>query len=111
MSFIAEGEGVHARDQLGPGWTVVLRRQPARIVGGQPEGGYTDAFEIICADCGDNPDLDYREVSSELQRLRGPYPIAAGVRAYERHVGLHHKRQTIREADSRQRDARADMLS
>ena len=76
-------------DQPGHGWTTVLRRQPARIVEGQPEGGYTDVFEIICCDCGDDPDLDYSEVSPRLQRVRGPYPIAAGVAAYEGHVGLH----------------------
>jgi hypothetical protein len=76
-------------NQRGDGWTAVLRRQPARIVEGQPEGGYTEAFEIICRDCGDHPDLDYREVSPELQRIRGPYPIAGGVAAYEKHLGLH----------------------
>jgi hypothetical protein len=76
-------------DQLGPGWTVVLRRQPVRMVEGQPEGGYTDAFEIICCYCGDDPDLDYGEVSPELQKIRGPYPIAAGVAAYEEHAARH----------------------
>ena len=76
-------------DQPGQGWTTVLRRQPACIVEGQPEGGYTDVFEIICCDCGDDPDLDYSEVSPRLQRIRGPHPIAVGVAAYERHVGLH----------------------
>jgi hypothetical protein len=70
-------------------WTVVLRRQPARLVQGQPEGGYTDVYEIICCDCGDDPGLDYREVSPRLQLVRGPYPIAAGVAAYEQHLGLH----------------------
>jgi hypothetical protein len=70
-------------------WTVVLRRQPARLVEGQPEGGYTDVYEIICCDCGDDPDLDYREVSPRLQLVRGPYPIAAGVAAYEQHLKLH----------------------
>jgi hypothetical protein len=68
---------------------VVLRRRPTRIVEGRPEGGYTDAFEIICCDCGDDPGLDYSEVSPRLQRLRGPYPIAAGVAAYEQHLELH----------------------
>ncbi len=79
------------RDQPGDGWSVVLRRQPVRIVEGQPAGGYTDAFEIICCDCGDHPGLDYSEVSPELQRIRGPYPIAEGVAVYEQHVGLHHQ--------------------
>ena len=79
------------RDQREDGWTVVLRRQPARIVEGRPEGGYTDAFEIICRDCGDHPGHDYSEVAPELQRIRGPYPIADGVVAYEQHLGLHHQ--------------------
>jgi hypothetical protein len=80
-----------ADDRPGHGWTVVLRRMPIRIVAGQQEGGYTDAFEIVCCHCGDDPDLDYREVSPELQRIRGPYPIAAGVAAYKKHVGRHHQ--------------------
>jgi hypothetical protein len=75
--------------QPGRGWTVVLRRQPARIVAGRPEGGYTDAYELVCCDCGDDPDLDFREISPELQRVRGPYPIAEGVSAYTRHVRRH----------------------
>jgi hypothetical protein len=84
------------RDQPGDGWTVVLRRQPVRMVEGRPEGGYTDAFEIICCDCGDHPDLDSCEVAAELQRIRGSYPIADGVAAYEKHLGLH--RQPARAA-------------
>ena len=79
------------RDQPGDGWTVVLRRQPAPIVKGWPEGGYTDLFEIICCDCGDHPDLDYSEVSPVLQQVRGPYPIADGITAYVMHVRLHHR--------------------
>ena len=79
-----------ANGQPGLGWTVVLRRMPIRIVAGQPVGGYTDAFEIVCCDCGDDPDLDYRDVSPELQRIRGPYQrIADGVAAYEEHVESH----------------------
>ena len=85
-------------DQPGPGWTVVLRRQPARIVAGRPEGGYTDAFEIVCCDCGDDPDLDYREISAGLRRIRGPYAFAAGIAAYGEHVRLRHSPQSVREA-------------
>ena len=33
-----------SRDQPGDGWTVVLRRRPARMIEGRPEGGYTDAY-------------------------------------------------------------------
>jgi hypothetical protein len=86
------------------GWTLVLRRQPVRIVQGQPEGGYTDVFELICCDCGDDPNQEYREVSPRLKVVRGPYPIAVGVAAYEQHRTLHeqlgatHRRGTNRNA-------------
>jgi hypothetical protein len=89
---------VQTCDQPALGWTVVLRRQPTRIVEGRPEGGYTDAFELICCACGDHPDLDYRDISPELQRVRGPYLIAAGVAAYEKHLELRHRRQPARQA-------------
>ena len=79
-------------DQPRHGWTTVLRRQRARIVDGQPQGGYTNDFEIICCDCGDHPGLDYSEVSPGLQRIRGPCPIADGVAAYGKHVRLHPQR-------------------
>ena len=81
--------------QFGDGWTVVLRRRPARIVAGRPEGGYTDAYEIVCCDCGDHPDLDYRQVSPALRRIRGPYRLMAGVAAYEKHVGRHRSRPVM----------------
>jgi GNAT superfamily N-acetyltransferase len=83
---------VSDQGQPGQGWTVVLRRRPARIVAGRPEGGYTHAYEIICCDCGDHPDLDYRQVSPALQRIRGPYPLAAGIAACEQHVRRHQSR-------------------
>ena len=69
------------------GWTVVLRRQPARSAAGWPP----QEFELICCYCGDHPDLDYLDVSPELQRIRGPYPLPAGVAAYERHLGQCHR--------------------
>ena len=58
-------------------------------VEGRPEGGWPGEFEIVCCDCGDNPDLDYRDVSPALQRIRGPCPITAGVPAYARHARRH----------------------
>jgi hypothetical protein len=61
-----------------------------RIVEGRAEGGYMDVYELICCDCGDHPDLDYRDVSPEL-----PYPIAAGVAAYEKLLKLHPRRQSF----------------
>ncbi len=87
------------RNKPRPDWAVVLRRQPVRLVEGQPEGGYTDQYEIICCDCGDDPDLDYREVSPALQRIRGPYPIAEGITAYEKHVRQHPSLQGFHQPD------------
>lgn len=63
-----------------------LRRQPARIVEGSSEDGYTSVFEVICGDCGDNPYLDYSEVPARFQRLRGPYTLREGVAAYQQHL-------------------------
>ncbi len=88
---ITKEAGMAARDQPGDGWTVVLRRRLARIVAGQREGGYTSVFEIICRECGDHHYLDYSEVSPGLQRIRGPYPLADCVAAYEKHVELHQR--------------------
>jgi len=88
-------------------WTVVLRRQPARIVSGQAEGGYTNMFEIICCDCGDDPDLDYCDVPPGLQRTRGPYPIVAGVAAYEQHLKRHPNRRAMHQSDCPARERAA----
>jgi hypothetical protein len=69
------------------GFTASLRRQ--RVRPGRMEDGYTGAFEVICGDCGDYPDLDFSQVSPRLQRLRGPYnTIEAGLAAYHEHLGL-----------------------
>jgi hypothetical protein len=81
--------GMATCDQPGDGWTVVLRRKSARMVEGRPESGYPDGFELICCDCGDHPGPDYCEVAPELQRIRGPYPIAAGIAACHKHLRQH----------------------
>jgi hypothetical protein len=70
--ILAEEASMNEPDQTGLGWTVVLRRQPVRLVAGRAEGGYTDAYELVCCECGDHPDADYREVSPELRQIRGP---------------------------------------
>ena len=75
--------------QLAHGITASLRRQPVRIVEGRKEGGYRDAFEVICCDCGDHPYWDYSEISLSLQRIRGAYTtMAVALAAYDRHLGL-----------------------
>ncbi len=74
--------------QPGHGCTAVLRSQPAMIVGSQIAGGHTGASGLICCECGDNPHLDYSQVSPRLQKPRGPCAIAGRRAAYERHLGL-----------------------
>jgi hypothetical protein len=83
--------------QPGHGRTAFVRRRPVRIVDGRMEGGYTDAYELICPSCGDNPYLDFVDVPAQLQRLRGSYVLAAAVAAYEEHLGL----SSCPDADSR----------
>lgn len=72
----------------GHGGTAVLRRQQVLIVDGRPERRYAGAFELICCECGDNPYLDYSQISPRLRQIRGPYTITAGLAAYEQHLGL-----------------------
>jgi hypothetical protein len=86
-----EAEGVMIlplAGQPGHGQTASLRRQPARIVDGRMEGGYTAAFELICPSCGDHPYLDYSEIPPRLQGIRGPRTLEAGLAEYEKHLGL-----------------------
>lgn len=71
-----------------PDWSFKLRRQPASPSTGHPEDD-TSTFEVICRWCGDDPDLGYQEVSSELRRIRGPYPLAAGITAFLDHGEYH----------------------
>ena len=73
--------------QPGHGRTAFLRRQPAPIVDGRFEGGYTGLFELICPGCGDNPYLDYSEIPPRLQWLRGPRTLEAALAAYDKHLG------------------------
>jgi hypothetical protein len=52
------------------------------------EGGYSDTYELICPSCGDHPYLDFVDIPAQLQRLRGPYVLAAALAAYEEHLGM-----------------------
>jgi hypothetical protein len=72
--------------QPGHGRTAFLRIQPAGSVDGHD--GCSGLYELICPDCGDRPDLDYAEVVPRLQWLRGPRPIAQGLAAYHKHLGI-----------------------
>jgi hypothetical protein len=74
--------------QPGHGRAAFLRIQPVYIVHGCIHGGCNGVYELICPDCGDNPDLDYSEVVPRLQWLRGPRPITQGLAAYIKHLGI-----------------------
>jgi hypothetical protein len=71
----------------GHGRTAFVRLQPARIVDGRFEGGYTGLFELICPGCGDHPYLDYQEIPLRLRWLRGPRSLAAALAVYHKHLG------------------------
>ena len=66
----------------------MLRRQPASPGTGHPED-HTGMFEVVCGKCGDDPGLDYQEVSSGLRQIRGPYPLAAGIAVFAKHDEYH----------------------
>jgi len=80
-------DAVPLAGQPGHGSAAFLRNQPARIVDGQIHGGYNGVYELICPNCGDDPDLDYLQVAPPIQWLRGPRPIAEGLAAYHQHLG------------------------
>jgi hypothetical protein len=72
MTFPLAGPPGHGRTAFRP-------RQPDRSVDGRIAGGCTGVFEFICPDCGDNPWIDYSEVLSRLQWLRGPFTLEAAL--------------------------------
>ena len=89
---------------------MVLRRKPVRLVDSRAEGGYTDADELICCECGDDPDLDHHDVAPRLRRIRGPYAFSADVAACGQHVTLQHGEQPIAAATgTRQQTGSADV--
>jgi hypothetical protein len=87
---------LHLAGHPGNGRTASLRRQPVSIVDGRMEGGDTRASELVCPRCGDHPHLDYSEVSSRLQQIRGPYPLEADVTAHEKRLRLLPKGHEVR---------------
>lgn len=69
--------------------TLCLRKRPASYFDGQPDDGRPDVYELVCGDCGDDPWHDYSEVSAELQRVRGPHSLEAGIEAFVKHGDSH----------------------
>ena len=83
------GAGTTTRRKQWPDWTVVMRRRPVRIVEGSARRRLDRGIRDHLLRLRDDPDRDYRDVSPELQRIRGPYPLGAGVTACEEHVRQH----------------------
>ena len=71
-----------------PDWMIQLRHRPASSGARHPDSGIS-RFEIICRMCGDDPALDHRQVSAELRRVRGSYPLMAGIAALLNHQEFH----------------------
>jgi hypothetical protein len=73
------------------GTATALRRQLTQlpVPTGRPEDSYPCLRSSAPAVVIINPSLGYADVSPMLQRLRGPYWLAPGVDAYERHLEWH----------------------
>ena len=79
-----------ARSQSAATWGPILRRQEgSAALTLQPDG--PRRYEVICTECGDDPDRAYPDVPSEFQRLRGPYLLGAAISAYEQHLEMHER--------------------
>jgi hypothetical protein len=74
-----------------PKWGTILRRQDVRTGADTVQPDDARRYEVICTECGDDPDRPYRDVSAELQFIRGPYVLGAAVSAYEQHLQLHER--------------------
>ena len=69
--------------------TAILRAQPVRMIDGHVDGGYTGRYEVICPACGDDPNLSYDQVPTELQKIRRPREsLPSGLAALHLHIGL-----------------------
>jgi hypothetical protein len=55
------------------------------VFDGRPDDGRPEMYELVCRDCGDDPQRSYSEVSAELQKVRGPYPLEAAIEAFVAH--------------------------
>jgi hypothetical protein len=84
----AHGAAIPGAGELGHGFGAALRRQPAPGADGRAEGGHATVFELICFECGDNPCLNYSQISPRLQGIRGPRTMETAWAAYEQHLGL-----------------------
>lgn len=70
-------------------WALSLRKRPASSLDRRPEAARAEEYELVCRDCGDDPRDGYRGVPAELQQVRGPYPLEAGIEAFMDHSESH----------------------
>ena len=70
-------------------WTLSLRKRPRSALDRRPDGGRAEEYELLCRDCGDDPRGAYRGVPAELQQVRGPYSLEAGIEAFMEHNDCH----------------------
>lgn len=66
-------------------WTICLRKRPVSVLDGRPDNGRPEMYELVCRDCGDDLRRCYSEVSAELQQVRGPFLLEAGIEAFVKH--------------------------
>ena len=66
-------------------WTLCLRKRPDGTVDGRPDDGPPAVYELVCRECGDDLRRSYSQVSAELQQVRGPYLLEAGIEAFVEH--------------------------
>jgi hypothetical protein len=81
-----------ARSQSAATWGTILRRQDESAATLQPDDARR--YEVICTECGDDPDRAYPDVPAEFQLIRGPYVLGAAISAYEQHLEMHERSST-----------------
>jgi hypothetical protein len=85
----ARGQDVKTLDQPRHGWTTVLRRQPARIVNGQTEGGYTDTLSSYAATVVTIPTWITLRSHLSFSGSAGPTRSRTALPHNKKHVKLH----------------------
>ena len=86
---VAREANVTASELPDGDWTLCLRKQPAGVFDGQPDAGRPGMYELVCRDCGDDPQRSYRAVLAGRQQARGPYSVEAGIEAFVEHCEWH----------------------
>ena len=74
--------------QPGHGYTASLRRQPARIEGGRPEGGYPAFLSSSARSAAITLTSITPRSRAAFSGSAGPYTMRAGLAAYEKRFGL-----------------------